>query len=193
MARAIALMVRSRRCEILLEAHGRRAVGAESVVARTGLALGARERVLLVGLGMQEYRKVAPHLLHSLALQFLRGSADDHPVALLHCATEQLIPDCTADQIHFHADSLPREALHRYHGRDRASASYLARREAQPICRYRQDSQRRQKLAEDSPVRVASRTGSCIVAALANGSDHCLRAAPGICTVGGATRLVIPV
>src|SRR5262249_56887190 len=78
-------------------------VGCESVVAGAALALGARQRVLLVRLGMQEHGEVTPDLLHSLARQVFGGAAHDDPVTLFRRSAQELVPNGAADQIHFHA------------------------------------------------------------------------------------------
>jgi hypothetical protein len=49
------------------------------------------------------------------------------------------------------------------------------------------------KLCAGLVKRVAPRTSICVVAALANGLDHWLHAAPSSCTVGDATRFTRPV
>ena len=47
--------------EVFLKRHLGRRVDRESPVSPPALALGARERVLLLGLGMQAYRAIASH------------------------------------------------------------------------------------------------------------------------------------
>ena len=88
--------------EILLEGYFGPELDAESAIARRGLALAARERVLLVGFGMQKHRKVAPDLAIAEPLELLARAADDDPVALLHRQAEQLVSNRSADQIHLH-------------------------------------------------------------------------------------------
>ena len=68
--------------EILFERDVGRERGVEAAIARTGLAFGARERVFLARLGMQEDREVLADRAVALRDQFLRPRADDHPVAL---------------------------------------------------------------------------------------------------------------
>jgi hypothetical protein len=88
--------------EVLLERHLRTELDAESAIARRGLALAPRERVLLVSFGMQEHREIASHGPIAEALELLAGAADDHPVALLDGQAEQPVPNSAADQIHLH-------------------------------------------------------------------------------------------
>ncbi|MCW0425708.1 hypothetical protein NB713_003651 [Xanthomonas sacchari] len=49
--------------QILFQRHRRVGLHLEAVVAAPGLALGARQRVLLAAARMQEYREIAAHLL----------------------------------------------------------------------------------------------------------------------------------
>ncbi len=93
--------------EVVLEFDVRRELGGEAAVARAHLALGARQRVFFLGLGMQEYREIAAHGNVSGAFELSRRGAHDHPVPLGHLATEQAIPDRAAHQVHLHGRMLP--------------------------------------------------------------------------------------
>jgi len=89
--------------EILLEADGWGKLGYEAAVARGGLALEPCQRVLLLGLRVQEHREFASDRAITQAQHLLRCRADHHPVALCHGSAQQLIPDCAANQIDLHA------------------------------------------------------------------------------------------
>ena len=54
---AIALMVRSRRAQVVFERHVGRELGGEAAVTRRHLALEARERMFFLGLRVQEDRE----------------------------------------------------------------------------------------------------------------------------------------
>ena len=54
----------------------------EAAIARAGLALGARERVLLARVGMKEHRKVAADGDVALLAQLLDVGADQDPIAI---------------------------------------------------------------------------------------------------------------
>jgi hypothetical protein len=93
--------------QVLLERHLGRGVHDEAAVARRRLALGARERVLLVALWMQEHREVAPHGAIAGALHLRLGGADHDPVALPDRQAEQLVANGAADQVAFHGGIVP--------------------------------------------------------------------------------------
>ena len=101
-SRAIALMVRSRRYQVVLERDVGRKLQLEAAIARPGLALGAGERVLLAGLGVQEHREVPADLAVAEVQHLLRRCADHDPVALADRPAEQLVANRAADQIDFH-------------------------------------------------------------------------------------------
>ncbi len=58
--------------QILLERHRLRRVHLEPGVPGRDLSFAARERILFVGLGVQEYREIAPDLAISKLLHLLR-------------------------------------------------------------------------------------------------------------------------
>ncbi len=88
--------------EILLERHLGAELHRESAIARGDLALAAGERVLLVGVGVQEHRKVSSHFPIAELLELLPRAADDNPITLLDGKPEQPVPNGSADQIHLH-------------------------------------------------------------------------------------------
>ena len=65
--------------QILLQRDIRRGVDGETLVAARGLALGARQRVFLMGLRMQEHREILAHRLKALPDHVFRRAA--HPVS----------------------------------------------------------------------------------------------------------------
>ena len=68
--------------EILLERDRRIGREDEAVVAAPALALGARERVFLARLGMQEHREIAADRAKAVARHLLGRRADDDIVAV---------------------------------------------------------------------------------------------------------------
>ena len=88
--------------EILLERDLGSEFDAESAIAGRHLALAPRQRILLVGVGVQKYREVAADLAITKAQQLLPGAAHDDPIAFLHRQSEQGVPNRPTDQIHLH-------------------------------------------------------------------------------------------
>ena len=88
--------------QILLQRDVGRRMHGKSLISTPALALGARERVLLVGLRMQEHREILADGLEAEPLHLLRGRADDDVVAVLHRQAEQLVAHGAADDIGFH-------------------------------------------------------------------------------------------
>src|SRR6185369_78263 len=78
----------------------------EAAVAGSGLALGARERVLLARRRIEEDGKVASDGDVAGGAQLFGIGADDDPVAIAARQSEQLVTHCAADEI----------ALHRFKG-----------------------------------------------------------------------------
>src|SRR5207247_5508722 len=64
--------------------RSRRRVNGKALVAAAALALGARKRIFLVRLGMQEHRKILADGLEALADHLFGRGADDHVVLVLH-------------------------------------------------------------------------------------------------------------
>jgi hypothetical protein len=56
-------------------------VNAEAVITGRGLALGAGQRILLVGIRVQEHRKILADRPEAARQQIVRRGADHHPVA----------------------------------------------------------------------------------------------------------------
>ena len=88
--------------QVLLQRDVGRGVESEAVVARRGFALGARQRVLFVGLRMQEHRKIAPDRTETQPHHLLRRCADHDMIAVLHRQAEQFIAHRAADHVGFH-------------------------------------------------------------------------------------------
>ena len=75
----------------------------EAPVARAGLALGAGERVFLVGFGVQVHGEIPAHPPVTPGLQFLRCSAHHDPVPLPHRQAEKLVAHGATDEVDLHA------------------------------------------------------------------------------------------
>ncbi len=88
--------------EILLERHRRIGREHEAVIAAPALALGARERVFLARLRMQEHREIAADRAKAEARHRLRRRADDDIVAIDDIPAEQLVADGAADEVGLH-------------------------------------------------------------------------------------------
>src|SRR6185312_3952057 len=86
--------------EVVLQRHVGRGVEAETVVARPRLALGARQRVFLAGVGMQEHREILADRLVALRQHVFGRRADHHVVAIEMRAAQQLVAYRAADQVH---------------------------------------------------------------------------------------------
>src|SRR6185369_13715598 len=80
-----------------------RGVEGEALVARRRLALGSRERVLLVGFGMEEHREVGAHGPEALRDHLLGRRAHDDVIAVLHREPEKLVAHRAADGVRLHA------------------------------------------------------------------------------------------
>ena len=122
--------------QVLFERHVRREAHRKAVIAAPGLALGARQGVLLAGLRVQEHRKVGPHLLEAGIDQVLRRGAHHHVVAILHRQAEQAVAHRAADQA-----GLKRQ-LHRPGPRQTPVRMRRAPRSG-PLCQYTQALSRR--------------------------------------------------
>ncbi|EWS52710.1 hypothetical protein X551_04498 [Methylibium sp. T29] len=84
-------------CQVLFQRHVRCGVEAEAVIARTRLAFGACECVLLVRLRVQEDREVASDRQEAGVEHLLRCAADDHPVPVSTGDSQQFVADGAAD------------------------------------------------------------------------------------------------
>ena len=83
--------------QVLFERDGRVGVEFEAVIAARGFALGARQRVFLVRLRMQEHRKIATDGFVAELRHRLRCGTDDHIVPIDHGNAHQLIAHRTTN------------------------------------------------------------------------------------------------
>jgi len=90
--------------EIVLQSDLGGALEDEARVAGRGLALGARQRVFLVGLWVQEDREVTPDGPIAEPDEVRRGRPHDHPVAVRHRPVEQAIAHRAADLVDLHGE-----------------------------------------------------------------------------------------
>jgi hypothetical protein len=88
--------------QVLLQRHVRRGEHCEALVAAPGLALGAGERVFLVGLWMQEDREVLADRAETQPHHLFGIAAYHHVVMVLDRKAEQLVPDRAAYAIDLH-------------------------------------------------------------------------------------------
>jgi pimeloyl-ACP methyl ester carboxylesterase len=83
--------------QVLRERHRRLGVHDEAAVAGSGLALGARQRVFLAAVGVQEDGEVGADLAEARREHLCRRRADDHPVAVAGSLAEQRVAHRAAD------------------------------------------------------------------------------------------------
>ena len=88
--------------QVLLQGDRGVAVHGEAGVAVPPLALGARQGVLVFGIGVQEHREILAHLLEALIQQVGGGGAHHHPVVLAAGVAQQGIAHRAADQVDLH-------------------------------------------------------------------------------------------
>jgi hypothetical protein len=88
--------------EVVLQRDVGGGMDREALVSGPGLALGARKRVFLVRLGMQEHGEIGADRPKSLLHHLLGRATDHHVVAVLHREAQQLIAHRAADGIDFH-------------------------------------------------------------------------------------------
>ena len=88
--------------QILLDGDRRIGVEGETAVAPGHLALGARQRVFLVGVRVQKDREILAHGLVALFGHLLRRGAGDDPVHILNRAAEQPVAHRAADAPDLH-------------------------------------------------------------------------------------------
>ena len=93
--------------EVFLQRDIGRGLHGKAAVAAAALALGARERVFLVGLGVQEDGKVAAHGLVALGDHFFGRGADHDPVAVMDRAAEQMVAHRAADHENLNGTHAP--------------------------------------------------------------------------------------
>ena len=77
--------------QVVFQAHIRRGVEGKTGVAGAGLALGARQRVFLMTVGMQKDGEIGPHLPVAGGPHLLGRGAHHDPVPVLDRQTEQLV------------------------------------------------------------------------------------------------------
>ena len=85
--------------EVVLQRHVGRGEELEAAIAAAVLALGARERVFLVRVRMQEHREVLADGHVARGEHHLGRGADHHPVAVGDRAAEQLVAHRAADAV----------------------------------------------------------------------------------------------
>jgi len=88
--------------QVVLERHAAIGVELEAVVAGTGLALGARERVFFARRGVEKDGEVAPDRDVAGGAELVGIRADDDPIAIAWRQTEQSVTNGAADEIALH-------------------------------------------------------------------------------------------
>jgi hypothetical protein len=82
--------------QVFFQRHIGSGVNHKAAIAHAVLALGARQRIFLMGLGVQKHRKVAPHGHEAARAHLLRRGADHHPVRVVDGQAQQCIAHGTA-------------------------------------------------------------------------------------------------
>ena len=77
--------------QVFFQCHIGGGVHHKAAIAHAVLALGARQRVFLMGLRVQEHRKVAPHGHEAARAHLLRCGSDHHPVRVVDGQAQQCI------------------------------------------------------------------------------------------------------
>ena len=85
--------------QVLLQGYVRFGMDHEAPITRQGLALGARQGVFVLGLGMQEDGEIHPDLTESQVQQLLGGGANHHEITLRRRPPQKPIADRAADEI----------------------------------------------------------------------------------------------
>jgi hypothetical protein len=88
--------------QILFQCDFWRGVDDETLVARCGFALGARQRVFSVGFRVQEYREILADRLVAKRGHVFRRSADHDVIAVFDRQAEQRVAHCPAYRVDFH-------------------------------------------------------------------------------------------
>jgi hypothetical protein len=88
--------------EVFFQRDIRGGVDGEALVAAAALALGAGERVFLVGLRMQEHREILAHRLEAQPHHLFGGRAHHDVVTFLDRQAEQLVAHGSADEVDLH-------------------------------------------------------------------------------------------
>ena len=76
-------------------------------MAAAGLALGARQRVLLTGLRVQKDRKVTADLTEAERQHLVGGCTDDDIILFGDRQPEQAVPHGTTDLVNLHESIIP--------------------------------------------------------------------------------------
>jgi hypothetical protein len=93
-------------CQILFQRHARIGVKGKAVIAAPGFALGARQRIFLVGARVQEDREILADWFVAQFKHVFRTCADHHVIVIDHRAFQQFVADGAAHQISAHRHSL---------------------------------------------------------------------------------------
>jgi hypothetical protein len=101
----MALTVRSRADQVLLQRDVGAGVEGEATIATAALALGAGQGVLLARLRVQEYREIGANRAVAEFQHLFCTGADHDPVHFTDWAAEQAIADCAADFVDLHVCS----------------------------------------------------------------------------------------
>ena len=92
-------------CQVFFQTHIRRRMDGKTVVARRSFSFSAGQCVFIVGLRMQEHRKVFAHRHKTLIQHVLRRAPHHHPVAILYRQPHQCITHRTANHIELHVSA----------------------------------------------------------------------------------------
>ena len=88
--------------QILFKGHIGRGMKRKAFIARCGLALGSCQRIFLVSLGMQKYRKICADPFVASGQHLFDARTDDDKITILHGQTQQPVAYRTANGINFH-------------------------------------------------------------------------------------------
>ena len=90
-------------CQVFFQRDIGRGVHHKATVAHTALALGAGQRVFLVGLGVQKDGEVFAHGRKAARGHGFGCRANDHPVGVMKRTLQQAVAHGTADLVNLHA------------------------------------------------------------------------------------------
>ena len=85
--------------QILFQRDVTRSMDDEAFVPARGLALGARQRIFLMRLGMQEHREILAYRAVTQRHHVFRRCSHHHPVLILYRQPEQAVAHCAAHVI----------------------------------------------------------------------------------------------